>query len=349
MAAESGTYISDFDPTNPNPATDPVSEGADHLQIIKLWIQNTFPNVNNEVLPTPDELNYLVGVTAPIQDQIDALGGGGGGNEIEGDFTVTDGDIIAKQLLASNSELKLYNEVNGGVKIYAESSGDFVVRKIDSFGNNGNIIMQVNGGNLQIHDPTSGAHVGTFSVFGFTSLAGLTSTLDADLQGTNTTVRGNLRFLASTNNHRAYYGSVAGGGNGLRIVSNNAAIDFQTAGYLRLTGLVIAPSGILTAGGDIDVQGGDYLNTSDERLKENIQDAEEGLEEVKAMRPVSFNYKDGAQDRRGLIAQELEQVLPQAVKSGEQGYKAVSYNTIIPVLIKAIQELEARVAELEGS
>lgn len=71
MALESVTYISDLVSTNPT-STDPKSQGDDHLRAIKSAVKTTFPNISGAVTPTHTELNYVDGVTSPIQTQIDS-------------------------------------------------------------------------------------------------------------------------------------------------------------------------------------------------------------------------------------------------------------------------------------
>lgn len=72
MALESATYISDLVSTNPVGATDPKSQGDDHIRLIKAAVKATFPNVSGAVTPTHTELNYVDGVTSAIQPQLDA-------------------------------------------------------------------------------------------------------------------------------------------------------------------------------------------------------------------------------------------------------------------------------------
>jgi hypothetical protein len=103
---------------------------------------------------------------------------------------------------------------------------------------------------------------------------------------------------------------------------------------------------------------------SDQRLKENIQDLDVGLNAVMALKPRKFDWKAGKgkdiKGDRGFIAQEFEQVFPDLIDEwkdpapeGEKPYKAVRAD-LIPVLVKAMQEqqafitdLRARVAQLE--
>jgi hypothetical protein len=102
---------------------------------------------------------------------------------------------------------------------------------------------------------------------------------------------------------------------------------------------------------------GAYVNGSDASLKENVQDLESALDVVKALRPVTFQYKsEYSQDtstQSGFIAQELQQAmqgkqyLDGIVKPGTN-HLNVAYQGIIAVLVKAVQELEAEVQALKG-
>jgi hypothetical protein len=97
---------------------------------------------------------------------------------------------------------------------------------------------------------------------------------------------------------------------------------------------------------------------SDQRLKENIQDLDVGLNAVMALKPRKFDWKAGKgkdiKGDRGWIAQEFEQVFPDMIDTwrdpapeGEEPYKAVRAD-LIPVLVKAIQELKAEVDSLKA-
>jgi hypothetical protein len=90
---------------------------------------------------------------------------------------------------------------------------------------------------------------------------------------------------------------------------------------------------------------------SDQRFKENIQDLDVGLDKIMALKPRKFDWKTGKgkdiKNDRGFIAQEFEEVFPDLIDEwkdpapeGEEPYKAVRTD-LIPVLVKAIQELKA--------
>ena len=98
---------------------------------------------------------------------------------------------------------------------------------------------------------------------------------------------------------------------------------------------------------------------SDARLKENVQDIDVGLGAILALKPRKFDWKAGKgkdiKGDRGFIAQEFEQVFPQLVDQwadeapeGEAPYKSVRQD-LIPVLVKAIQELTAEVNALKNT
>ena len=100
--------------------------------------------------------------------------------------------------------------------------------------------------------------------------------------------------------------------------------------------------------GDVTTNG----NASDERLKENIVPLEKGLGTVEQIKTYTFNYKDRPEDTLpGVIAQEIEQILPEVVydiEMEDDTYKAVRYQQIVPILVNAIKELSDKVKDLEN-
>jgi hypothetical protein len=101
-------------------------------------------------------------------------------------------------------------------------------------------------------------------------------------------------------------------------------------------------SGDFTAG---TITATDFNSTSDNRVKENISTFENGLETIKQLRGVNYTLKENGRKSIGVIAQELEEVLPQLVKDGE--IKSVNYNGLIGVLIEAVKELSMEIEELK--
>ena len=111
-------------------------------------------------------------------------------------------------------------------------------------------------------------------------------------------------------------------------------------------------------GGTIYATNTSITGISDQRYKENIRDLDVGLDAVMALKPRKFDWKEGKgadiKDARGFIAQEFEEVFPDLVTEwldpapeGEEPYKAVRQD-LIPVLVKAIQELKAELDEAKA-
>jgi len=102
--------------------------------------------------------------------------------------------------------------------------------------------------------------------------------------------------------------------------------------------------------GNIENFNNAYGQLSDVNLKENIADASAKLDDLSQVRVVNFNYIGDDQKQLGVIAQELEEIFPGMVyESGEEQTKAVKYSVFVPMLIKAVQELKARVEALESN
>ena len=133
-------------------------------------------------------------------------------------------------------------------------------------------------------------------------------------------------------------------------------IRFDTRGQERMVIREDGKIGVGTATPNYEmevigtVRADDVLYTSDRRYKENIQQLEEaeGLGLVETLNPVRFNWKDKERDQRdhlGLIAQEVEEILPELV-GGTEEKKAVDYMGLVPVLIKAIQQQQDQIDQL---
>ena len=88
--------------------------------------------------------------------------------------------------------------------------------------------------------------------------------------------------------------------------------------------------------------------TSALMYKENVATLD-SADAVYNLRPVSFTWKNDRREDLGLVAEEVKEVYPQLVKSdGEGNALGVNYSKLTSVLIKAVQDLSARIAQLEN-
>ncbi|MFC2089792.1 tail fiber domain-containing protein [Bacteroidota bacterium] len=100
---------------------------------------------------------------------------------------------------------------------------------------------------------------------------------------------------------------------------------------------------------------GSLLNLSDARLKEHVKPISNSLDLVKLLDGVYYDWNTTATDKFnvsnsrqiGMLAQDVEEVLPELVTTNDDGYKMVDYSKVTPVLIEAIKELQEKVETLE--
>jgi hypothetical protein len=127
-----------------------------------------------------------------------------------------------------------------------------------------------------------------------------------------------------------------------------SSASFATTGSNTFIGNQII-TGSITATSDITA-----FSTSDKQLKDNITLIPNSLEKITKIGGYTFDwnnkqdiYEVGSHDI-GVIAQELEEILPEVVITRDNGYKAVKYEKIVPLLIEAIKELKNEVDELKS-
>lgn len=134
-------------------------------------------------------------------------------------------------------------------------------------------------------------------------------------------------------------------------------------------GLVVDESGSLGIGVNesnlplnyrLDVSGsirttGTLLQTSDERLKEDIYPIDNAIDRVNAIDGVYFKWKESSKREVGVIAQQVNKVLPETVSEDGDGFLNVNYSGIVPLLVEAVKEQDSiikdlleRIEKLEG-
>lgn len=143
-------------------------------------------------------------------------------------------------------------------------------------------------------------------------------------------IQSNTQYYRSTNRFSWFRGGV----------HSNTENDPGTGGTVAMT---LDSSSNLTVTGNVTAY-------SDIRVKDNVKQIEGALEKVQAIRGVTYNRTDLEDTERrygGVIAQEIEEVLPEAIFENDDR-KAVDYNATIGLLIEAIKELKAEVDTLRA-
>jgi hypothetical protein len=159
-------------------------------------------------------------------------------------------------------------------------------------------------------------------------------------------VQGN-RFIATSNNNSIASAGLYGG-IGLTIKNVYSSSSTSYATMISFRNNINGEAGRIRTNGSST----QYVSTSDERLKENIQDAGDAGSKIDAIQIRQFDWKgSGEHEDFGVIAQELQSVAPEAVSEGETAddMMGVDYSKLVPTLIKEIQSLRNRVAELENN
>ena len=143
----------------------------------------------------------------------------------------------------------------------------------------------------------------------------------------------------------ATFGVLSNNGSGSLIIKNGPSSTTMMTG----SGANVAFAGNITVASTIVAQG-DITAFSDTRLKENVSTIENALDKVDNLRGVNYNMKDSDDAKIGVIAQEVEEILPQVVHTSddEMQTKSVDYGKLCAVLIEAVKELKKEVEELKG-
>ena len=151
-----------------------------------------------------------------------------------------------------------------------------------------------------------------------------------------------LMFQCNTFNFRNENGSE----NFIHATENGAvSLYYDNVKTFETTSAGATVTGALTATGNITA-------FSDKTLKTDINTINDALGTVGKLRGVSYKWKENNEPSIGVIAQEVEQVIPEVVHTSEHNgkeVKSVDYGKMVGVLIEAIKELKAEVEELKGA
>jgi hypothetical protein len=174
---------------------------------------------------------------------------------------------------------------------------------------------------------------------GTVAAARMPFTMNQNVGTTNSPTFSGLTLTSLSTGTISASGAVGTGA--LTVTGTMSASGATSTGALTVTGAI-------TATGDITA-----FFTSDARLKDNLQPITDALSKVKTLDGVTFNWNNLAEDKdldvreAGVIAQQVQNILPEVVTQRDNGYLAVRYEKLVPLLIEAIKELNAKVEQLE--
>ncbi len=129
-------------------------------------------------------------------------------------------------------------------------------------------------------------------------------------------------------------------GNFVTSGSISAAANLNISGNLRVAEDIRTSSGVTATA---------FLYSSDERLKKDITPLKNPQAVLSELRGVNFTWRDSGRSDIGLIAQEVEKVVPEVVHTdGQTGMKSVEYGNLVAVLIEAMKEQQKQIDHLQS-
>lgn len=170
--------------------------------------------------------------------------------------------------------------------------------------------------------------------------------LDSGRLGINTaTPNQNLQVVGTANFTGAVSAaSFTGSGSGVTNVNASQLDSLNSSQFLR-SDESDSMSGTLTVTGDVNAA--NFNSTSDLSFKKDIVKIDSAVEKLSKINGYTFTYKATEQRSAGVIAQEVEQVLPELV-SGTEGSKTVAYGNLVALLIEAIKEQQIQIERLQS-
>ena len=227
-----------------------------------------------------------------------------------------------------------YDSNNDGVGVFEIAKGSLGGR----IGTDGTSVVRLtNTGNVGLSNT---APVDRLSVNGTSYLQGNVTFTQGIIDSTGTQGTAG-QVLTSNGTGNVYWSTVSGGGS-VNTASQYTWTNTQTfSNNITFSGLMLANTINATT-----ISATDFNNISDISLKENIITITGGINKIMELNPVSFQWKTNGIKSYGLIAQEVEKIIPEVVIEKEDGVKSVSYLQIISFLISAIKEQQVQIDKI---
>ena len=229
-------------------------------------------------------------------------------------------------ITAANTNLKLYTDAQITANLVsAKSYADGKVSSVS--GTSGRISSS--GGTTPIIDlSTSGVTAGTYG--GTTQIPVVTiDTYGRATYAANVTFSGGATITDDTTTSASRYPLFADATSGTLSTAYTSSTDLT---YNPATGTLSAVI---------------FTSLSDRNVKDNIQVVTNALDTIKQLEGVSFSWKENGNKSYGVIAQDIEQVLPDVVQTNDAGLKTVDYQALSAFLIESIKELKTEIDTLK--
>jgi|21_taG_2_1085346.scaffolds.fasta_scaffold01799_6 hypothetical protein len=269
------------------------------------------------VTATPAELNYVDGVTSNVQTQLDAKLSKAGGTMTG---NIVSGDNV-KATYGASADLEIYHDGSNSI-IHDNGTGNLLLK-------GDNLSLRSSGNESYV----TGVANGAVSIY-------YDNSAKFETTSAGVSVTGNV--LSST---------------GVFGIDTNDCVDVDSdqIGF-RIDG---NEEMVLTSGGDLHVDA-DVIafstSISDATLKYDINPIDHALDKVAQLTGVTYKYLKDGMESAGLLAQDVEKVMPCAVterklplhKNDGKAYKTLNYDNLHALLIESIKELTAKVKKLEN-
>lgn len=352
---ETGTYISDLVATNPL-SSDLASTADDHLRLIKSTVKATFPNINNAITVTDEQINAVgasgvTGAANPTGTTGLAAVNGSATTFLRSDGAPALSQAISPTWSAPHIFSSTFSAGNGGaVNVSAATP---LIELDESGASANNRRWWFNSSSEQLNFQAANDARNSAGIWLTVDRTGTTvDRVTFPTDGATAFVVGPVGSLSV----RSYFRSATGAA---MAVSNTSAVSSTVTvlgvhnentsgdnGFMEFR----TEAGTGTLRGSIDFNRAGtltrYNTTSDIRLKKNFKPAPSARKVMDCIQVESYDWKEsGFHVDHGLVAQRLEKCAPYAVSKGQVWQ--VDKSTLIPALIKYTQELEARVAAME--
>ena len=290
-----------------------------------------------------------------------------GDGSVTGSLVLT-GTLTAQEYVVSSSVTYLTQSFSSGSTVFGDDtsdthqftgsiyvSGSYITIRDNTtlgIGDSNDLQLYHDGSNSYIKDNGTGNLFYRGGTQTFQNAAGSKTMLTLNAANSVDLSFNNNTKFQTTNTGVSVTGNVVASGyiTGSYISASN---DIYAAGNLRIIGNIsgssISSSGDILADGDVVA-----YNSSDERLKDNIEVIQGSLDKIGEIRGVEFDWNEKspgwAQERGhdvGVIAQEVQKVLPEIVTKRKNGYLGVDYKRLVPLLIESIKELKEEVEILK--